>query len=170
MVRSTCVLSFVVVFATACAESPESSTNSDSPPQGASQSSTADDIAAVKAAVDAHWRAIASGDTAAIANQHTSDMTFFGPESAHLVTLSSDTPETAALWERFRGSTATWTPRDVQVQVFDDVAVAAFYNDGSVSYADGTTDTRTRRVTEVWVRQPDGMWKEAHHHDSPITT
>lgn len=170
MLRSSCVLSLAVVFTMACTDSPESSTTSGGPPQGATQSSTAEDIAAVKAAVDAHWRAIANGDTAAISNQHTSDMTFFGPESAYLVTLTSDTPETAALWERFRGTTATWTPRDVQVQIFDDVAVAAFYNDGSVTYADGTTDSRTRRVTEVWVRQPDGTWKEAHHHDSPITT
>ena len=169
MQRPSGVLSLVVVFAMACAESPEPSATSGDIAEAGGPSSVADDVAAVRAAVEAHWTAIANGDTAAISNQHTSDMTFFGPESAHLVTLSSDAPETTALWQRFSGTTATWAPRDVQVQMFDDVAVAAFFNDGSVTYADGTTDARTRRVTEVWVRQSDGTWKEAHHHDSPIT-
>jgi ketosteroid isomerase-like protein len=39
---------------------------------------------------------------------------------------------------------------------------------GSASYADGVTDTRTRRVTEVWIRSAEGAWQEAHHHESPI--
>jgi uncharacterized protein (TIGR02246 family) len=126
------------------------------------------DSAAVVAVVLAHRTAIASGNADAVASQHRPDLTFFGPESRHLVTVASESPETAALWERFRGSSATWVPRDVHVQVFGDIAIAAFFIDGSATYADGTTDTRTRRVTEVWIRNAAGAWQEAHHHESPL--
>jgi ketosteroid isomerase-like protein len=80
----------------------------------------------------------------------------------------TDEPATTELWQRFTGTQATWQPRDVRVQVYGNVAVAAFFNEGAVTYSDGTVDARRRRVTEVWIRQPDGTWKEAHHHDSPI--
>jgi ketosteroid isomerase-like protein len=132
------------------------------------QRSVSDDSAAVVAVVLAHRTAIASGDGAAVASHHRADLTFFGPESPHFVVVFSGSTEATALWERFGGSTATWRPRDVQVQLFGDVAVAAFFIDGSASYADGVTDTRTRRVTEVWIRSAEGAWQEAHHHESPI--
>ena len=85
---------------------------------------------------------------------------------AVLLAATPPTPETAALWERFSGAAMKWTPRDIQVQAYGDVAVATFINHGSVTWADGTVEKGPRKVTEVWVRQSDGSWKEAHHHDS----
>lgn len=161
-------LCVAAIAATACADAPDQSTGAGGGAESAVPVSAAHDSAAVIAVVAAHRSAISSGDAAAVASHHRPDLTFFGPESPHLVTVSSDAPETVALLERFSGSTATWRPRDVQIQMFGDVAVAAFFIDGSATYADGTTDTRTRRVTEVWIRNADGEWQETHHHESPV--
>lgn len=129
---------------------------------------TTGDRAAVAAAIDAHWTAINSVDTIAVMNHHTGDMTFFSPESKERVALASASPATTAVREKFRGSKANWTPRDVLIRLFGDVGIATFYNDGSVTWADGKVDREPRKVTEVWVRQADGTWKEAHHHDSRL--
>ena len=130
---------------------------------------TTGDRAAVAAMIDAHWAAINSNDTVAVKNHHTADMTLFGPESKERVTLAAATPATTALWEKFRGSTPNWTPRDVQIRLVGDVGIATYYNDGSTRWADGTVDGESRKITEIWVRQADGSWKEAHHHDSRVS-
>lgn len=41
---------------------------------------------------------------------------------------------------------------------------------GGVVLPNGKADDRRRRVTEVWVWQADGGWKEAHHHDSVFSS
>ena len=165
--RQVTQFSALIVVAVGCSRpEPSADTASTAVAAAAPMPDSAAAIAAVRAAVDAHWKAIKESDTLAIVDQHTIDITFFGPESDHRVSLSGSGPEVAALMKRFRGATARWTPRDVQVQLFGDAAVATFYNDGSVTYADRTVDKVPRKVTEVWVRQADGKWKEAHHHDS----
>lgn len=138
-------------------------------PGGAAQGAQASDDpaadrAAVEAAVAAHWKAINEADSMTVLNQHTSDLTMVLTDLAPRITSTS--PELASLMDRWRGSKPHWTVQDLQIQLFRDVAVATFYLDGSTTWADGTMDTRRRRVTEVWARQPDGTWKEAHHHDS----
>jgi ketosteroid isomerase-like protein len=47
---------------------------------------------------------------------------------------------------------------------------ASFFMSGGVVLPNGKADDRRRRVTEVWVWQADGGWKEAHHHDSVFSS
>lgn len=157
-----------LLLVSACSQSPEAEPADSNAAESGVAADPADVATEVKAAVNAHWTAISDGDTAAIRSHHTTDMTFFGPESDQLVSFASNGPEMAALRQKFLGAKATWTPRDVRVQVFHDVAIATFLADGSTTNADGKVDRRTRRMTEVWARQADGSWKEAHHHDSPV--
>jgi ketosteroid isomerase-like protein len=55
------------------------------------------------------------------------------------------------------------------VDLYGDVAVAAFYVEGSVTWPDGRVVEGPRRVTAVWIWD-GGEWKEAHHHDSPLVS
>ena len=74
-----------------------------------------------------------------------------------------------AMAKRWEGSKPNWTIRELHIQPCGSVAVATFYQDGKIEWADRTVDSRPRRVTEVWVNE-NGTWKEAHHHDSVYTT
>lgn len=125
------------------------------------------DRAAVEAAVAAHWAAINAGDTLAVMSHHTPDITLFVADAEPRFALPS--PEAEPILERWRGAQPNWVVEDLEVQLMDGVAVATFYLGGSTTWADGSVDERRRRVTEVWVRQADGSWKEAHHHDSVFT-
>jgi ketosteroid isomerase-like protein len=64
---------------------------------------------------------------------------------------------------------ADWRARDLTVDLYVDVAVAAFYLDGSVTWPDGRVVEGPRRATAVWIWD-GGEWKEAHHHDSPLVS
>lgn len=138
------------------------------PPEGsasdASARSPAEDRAAVEAAVEAHWAAINASDSALVDRHHTGDLTIIATEVERRFAYAS--PEAEAFLAIVMPSTTTFMVEDVEVQLFGDVAVASFYLTGGVTRQDGTVDDRLRRVTEVWVRQPDGTWREAHHHDS----
>ena len=161
-----CVVLLVTVLACEAAETPPPG---DARASAAPARDTAADRAAIEAAVNAHWTAIRNGDTVAIANAHTGDMTFFGPESRERIAFGITSPASDALWKKFRGAKASWSPRDVQIRVNGDIGVATFYNEGSTTYPDGKVDRETRKVTEVWTRQTDGSWKESHHHDSRVS-
>ncbi len=52
-------------------------------------------------------------------------------------------------------------------QVNGNVAVATFYLVGTLTNGGKTKDV-TNRVSAVWVKD-GGEWKEAHHHESPLT-
>jgi ketosteroid isomerase-like protein len=56
---------------------------------------------------------------------------------------------------------------DFNAQIYGDVAVATFYLVGTHARG-GETRRGTWRVTAVWVREGD-EWKEAHHHESPLS-
>jgi ketosteroid isomerase-like protein len=124
------------------------------------------DIAAVRAAVAAHWKAINDGDGAAVSSHHVPEITLIVADHAPRFALNS--PAAEPMTRRWQGAKANWTVRDLEVEVHGSTAVATFYLDGSITWADGTVDRRPRRVTEVWVKR-DGSWKEAHHHDSVHT-
>lgn len=114
----------------------------------------------VRSIVAAHWAAINTADEDAISEHHTDSLTL----------IMADFPEPFALdspgYEELVETEASWQPQTVHVQPAGEAAaVASFLMDGTVTWPDGTTDSRTRRVTEVWIRE-DGGWKELHHHDS----
>jgi ketosteroid isomerase-like protein/quercetin dioxygenase-like cupin family protein len=121
------------------------------------------DVAAVRAAVAAHWKAINDGDRAAVNSHHVPSITLVVADHAARFALNS--PAAEPMTRRWQGAKANWTVRDLEVDVYGNTAVATFYLDGSITWPDGTVDRRPRRVTEVWVKR-DGSWKEAHHHDS----
>ena len=153
----TALAVLVPALAVACAQpAPE--------PSDAPMRSAADDSAAVEAVIRDHWSAIATGDMAAVERHHVPEITVF------LATwderFAPHQPDGEAVMDQLAATTAAWTPRDFEVQVQGDVAVASFYLDVQVTEADGAVDSGTRRVSAVWVRQPDGRWLELHHHDS----
>jgi hypothetical protein len=140
----------VVVFALSCS----------TPDQTTDAVSAGQDVA-VRAAVDAHWNAINRAE--ATANPHTADITVFMPQFEKRFGDTSD---------EMRQLVARGKPpiplvlRDVQIQMLDaDAAIVTFFQDGSFWGEGANEDRRSRRVTEVWVKQ-GGSWKEAHHHDS----
>ena len=51
-------------------------------------------------------------------------------------------------------------------QIYGNVGVALFYLTGSYTRGDAVRNG-TWRVTAVWVHE-NGVWKEAHHHESPL--
>ena len=75
----------------------------------------------------------------------------------------------AAIQEALGDSESDWRARDFSVDIYGDVAVAAFYIEGSATWPDGRVVEGPRRVTAVWIWD-GGEWKEAHHHDSPLVS
>ncbi|MEO6526353.1 MAG: DUF4440 domain-containing protein [Gemmatimonadaceae bacterium] len=130
---------------------------------------TSADRAAVKAAVAKHWNAINAMDSTTIISQHTPDLTVFGTEVAPRLSGRGSREATEAFMQIVRAWRPHWTVEELEIQMHGDVAVATFYLGGSVTRGDGRVDARRRRTTEIWVRQTDGSWKEAHHHDSVFT-
>lgn len=127
----------------------------------------ADDVAEVKAAVQAHWAAINAGDMAAVAEHHMPDFSGFLSGGGLLMSFAShEEQKTAFRASSEAGYKANWQIRHLEVKIYGNTAVAAFYLDGSATWQGGTAHGPLR-VTEVWVKQ-GGKWKEAHHHDSPL--
>ena len=62
----------------------------------------------------------------------------------------------------FKFPKANVTMKHFNAQVYDNVGVATFYLDGNYGDTSGLW-----RVTAVWV-WVDGIWKEAHHHESEL--
>lgn len=158
------VLSGGLALAAACGPTNETSGGA----RDTSRTSAADDRAAVEATVQGHWTAINNTDTLAIFSHHTPELTLIATETERRFAIPS--PEADSVIALFwRGSKPAFNIRGLQVQLFGDAAVASFYLEGGTTLPNGRVDRRLRRVTEVWVRQPDGTWKEAHHHDSVFT-
>lgn len=130
--------------------------------------STDDDRAAVEAAVRTHWTAINSGDTATVGAQHTDDLTIIMTEVPNRFAIPSPTAD--SLWPVLLASKTKYVVEDLQVQLAGDVGIATLYLSGGVVRPGGRHDARRRRVTEIWVRQADGSWKEMHHHDSVFSS
>ena len=122
---------------------------------------------AVKQAVMDHYAAINSFDLDAVIDQHAGSFNGFLGGGSPLVRFHSRADQRKA-WidESTIEFTADLEVRDIVVEVLGEVAVAAFYLDGSWGPKDDPWDGPFR-VTEVWVKQ-DGSWKELHHHDSPL--
>ena len=126
------------------------------------------DRAAVEAAVRTHWTAINGGDTTTVAAQHTADLTIIMAEAPNRFAIPSATAD--SLWPILLASRPRYVVEDLQVQLVGDVGIASLYLSGDVVTPDGRHDARRRRVTEIWVRQADGTWKEMHHHDSVFSS
>lgn len=121
----------------------------------------------VRRAVIAHYAAITAGDTEFVIDQHAGEFTGFLFGQGTLERFGSHEEQRQAWIEDAGELGADLAPRDIEVVVLDDVALALFFLDGSLTLPDGQTLTGSWGVTEVWVLAGD-EWKELHHHDSPV--
>lgn len=114
----------------------------------------------VRSMVTAHWAAINDGETDTVNSHHADGFTAIMPDFATQFVEGS--PE----FDELVATESSWQPGEIHVQPLSkSSAVATFLMDGSITWPDETVDSRTRRVTEVWVRKGE-TWKEVHHHDS----
>ena len=128
------------------------------------------DSEAVRTAVLEHYAAINNAEWDAVADHHTAGLTAFLPDNGLLTTWGTRQEQA----ELFRaagtaGLSLNWEVRQLEVEVYGDVAVATGYLVGTAQFPDAPILQGTWRLTEVWVRE-GGEWKEAHHHDSPLVT
>ena len=106
----------------------------------------ADDVAEVKAAVQAHWAAINAEDVVAVAEHHTPDFNGFLSGGGLLMSFASHEEQKAA-FGALSGYKANWQIRHLDVRIYGNTAVAAFYLDGSATWQGGTANGPLR-VTE----------------------
>ncbi len=155
-------LSAFIVTATACAPTAdqEPATDETTWPQA--------DVESLKTTINAHWEAINANDDQTVIGHHMLRFTGFLLDEGPLWVLESE-EDGAAIEEYFADAQSDWRARDFTIDLYGDVAVAAFYAEGSVTWPDGRVVEGPRRVTAVWIRE-GGEWKEAHHHDSPLVS
>ncbi len=155
-------LSAFIVTATACAPTAdqEPATDETALPQA--------DAESLEATINAHWEAINANDGQTVIGHHMPRFTGFLLDEGTLWVLESEEDQ-AAIQEALGDSESDWRARDFSVDIYGDVAVAAFYVEGSATWPDGRVVEGPRRVTAVWIRE-GGEWKEAHHHDSPLVS
>jgi ketosteroid isomerase-like protein len=151
-----------VITATACAPT------ADQAPAADETAAPQADVESLKTTINAHWEAINAGDRQTTADQHLPRFTLFSMDEGPLWVLESE-EDYAAIEEAFADAQSDWRPRDLTVDLYGDVAVAAFYAEGSTTWPDGRVVEGPRRVTAVWIWD-GGEWKEAHHHDSPLVS
>ena len=159
---ATIALCVFVIAAAACAPTAdqEPATDETASPQA--------DVESLKTTIDAHWEAINAGDDQTVIGHHMPRFTGFLLDEGPLWVLESE-EDGAAISEYFADAKADWRARDVTVDLYGNVAVAAFYLEGSNTWPDGRVVEGPRRVTAVWIWD-GGEWKEAHHHDSPLVS
>ncbi len=155
-------LSAFIVTTTACAPTAdqEPATDETAWPQA--------DVESLEATINAHWEAINANDGQTVIGHHMPRFTAFLVDEGSLWVLESE-EDYAAIEEAFADAQYNWRPRDLTVDLYGNVAVAAFYAEGSTTWPDGRVVEGPRRVTAVWIWD-GGEWKEAHHHDSPLVS
>ncbi len=156
------VLCGFVITATACAPT------ADQAPAADETAAPQADVESLKTTINAHWEAINANDDQTVIGHHMLRFTGFLLDEGPLWVLESE-EDYAAIEEAFADAQYNWRPRDLTVDLYGDVAVAAFYAEGSTTWPDGRVVEGPRRVTAVWIWE-GGEWKEAHHHDSPLVS
>ena len=124
------------------------------------------DVESLEATINAHWEAINAKDGQTVMGHHMPRFTLFSMDEGPLWVLESE-EDYAAIEEAFADAQDDWRARDFTIDLYGDVAVAAFYAEGSVTWPDGRVVEGPRRVTADWIWD-GGEWKAAHHHDSPL--
>ncbi len=150
-----------VITATACAPTADQAPAADEP------ASPQADVESLKTTINAHWEALNAGDRQTTVDHHMPRFTGFLFDEGPLWVLESE--EDYAAIEEALAAQSDWRARDFTIDLYGDVAVAAFYAEGSTTWPDGRVVEGPRRVTAVWIWD-GGEWKEAHHHDSPLVS
>ena len=111
--------------------------------------------------IQEHYTAIHAGDNAAIQSHHLQEFSIF-PWNGNAL-LESGWEETfEKMGTNFKFPNANVTMKHFNAQIYNNVGVATFYLDGTYGDVSGLW-----RVTAVWI-WADGIWKEAHHHESEL--
>jgi len=151
-----------VITATACAPT------ADQAPAADETAAPQADVESLKTTINAHWEAINANDDQTVIGHHMPRFTGFLFDEGTLWVLESEEDQ-AAIQEALRDSESDWRARDFTIDLYGDVAVAAFYMEGSATWPDGRVVEGPCRVIAVWIWDGD-EWKEAHHHDSPLVS
>ena len=127
---------------------------------------SADDFADVRKTIENHYAAINAEEDESVFDDHLDDMTMFLADGTVLWEH-----DWAQVSERM-GANVVFGTLNVRMsnfsaQIYGNVAVATFYLIGTET-RDGKVRDMTNRVSAVWVKT-DGEWKEAHHHESPLS-
>ncbi len=115
----------------------------------------------LKERIQEHYTAIHAGDGASIVFHHLEEFTLF-PYNGNALWESGWEETYEKMGSSFKFPKVNLTMKHFSAQVYNNVGVATFYLDGT--YDDVSS---LSRVTAVWV-WTDGVWKEAHHHESEL--
>jgi len=128
----------------------------------------ADDADDVKAEILDLFAALRAQDGNAYFSHHIEGFTSFGANGSLLGANSSLADSKKGMNEAFAaGLRANLQPRNIEVKVYGNTAVATAYIVGTRTTPDGQSRQTTERSTQVWIKQ-GGQWKEVHYHASPL--
>lgn len=125
----------------------------------------AQDADEIREVIERHYTAIHAGDLSTVIEQHLPEMTWFANDG-RLMMESGSVEAAERMGTTFEFGEANVYMNHFNAQIYGNVAVATFYL-VSIPKEGSETSTGTSRVTAVWVRE-GGVWKEAHHHESPL--
>ena len=127
----------------------------------------ADDVDDVKAAIRGHFAAVNSGDVAAYTSYYSNQgSAFSGGELLERLSVEQRKNNFQAGVDS--GLRRNLQMRNLEVQIYGNVAIATGYLLGSTTNPDGTTQRTSQQRTGVLIKQ-GGQWKEVHRHNSPLT-
>jgi len=127
----------------------------------------ADDVDDVKAAIRGHFAAVNSGDVAAYTPYYSNQgSAFSGGELLERLSVEQRKNNFQAGVDS--GLRRNLQMRNLEVQIYGNVAIATGYLLGSTTNPDGTTQRTSQQRTGVLIKQ-GGQWKEVHRHNSPLT-
>jgi len=127
----------------------------------------ADDVDDVKAAIRGHFAAVNSGDVVAYTSYYSNQgSAFSGGELLERLSVEQRKNNFQAGVDS--GLRRNLQMRNLEVQIYGNVAIATGYLLGSTTNQDGTTQRTSQQRTGVLIKQ-GGQWKEVHRHNSPLT-
>lgn len=115
----------------------------------------------LKARIQEHYKTIHSGDFDAVWSDHLEDFSMYMYDGSAL-NESGITTTAKNMGTKMTLPSPNVVMKHFNAQLYGNVGVATFYLDGA--YAD---DAGLYRVSAVWVWK-DGVWREAHHHESKL--
>jgi len=127
----------------------------------------ADDVDDVKATIRGHFDAVNSGDVADYTPYYANQGSAFSGGEL-LQRLSVEQRKNNFQTGVDNGLRRNLQMRNLEVQIYGNVAIATGYLLGSTTAPDGTTQRTSQQRTGILIKQ-GGQWKEVHRHNSPLT-
>ncbi|WP_242202076.1 nuclear transport factor 2 family protein [Aestuariivivens insulae] len=117
----------------------------------------------LKKRIQEHYKAIHAKNTEALWSHHLEEFTMF-PYNGHALYESGFKKTHKDMGTTLKLPSPNVVMKHFNSQIYNNVGIATFYLDGSY---DGNITFGLYRVTAVWVWE-NGVWKEAHHHESKL--